>query len=200
MDRQSTVDIEARRLRVRAARLDGLGDRDRSLSPDGEGAWETMYSTLTPDPQLPSVGSSFASASAATTASSTSGSQGTSLTTMSSIHNESARISAAIENVCDILEDSDASSAISDTEAEDEEDIYGLQDDHDARDRFWRSYADVVTSQADRVARHHGAPDSDNLGSMQRIVRRLARREDIPDEWWMEAGLSRNLPRETVRL
>ncbi|PHH64251.1 hypothetical protein CDD81_4865 [Ophiocordyceps australis] len=29
---------------------------------------------------------------------------------------------------------------------------------------------------------------------MQRIVRSLARREDIPDEWWAEAGLSRILP------
>jgi hypothetical protein len=28
---------------------------------------------------------------------------------------------------------------------------------------------------------------------MQLIVRRLARREDIPDEWWLEAGLSRTL-------
>ncbi len=201
MGRRSIADIEARRLRVRAARLDGLGDRDRSLSPDGEGAWETMLTTLTPDPQLPSAGSSFASASAATSASSTSDSQGTSMTTMSSIHNESTRINAAIENVCDILEDSNTSSAMSDTEAEDEEeDIYELQDDHDARDRFWRSYADVVASRADRVARHHGAADTDNLGGMQRIVRRLARREDIPDEWWAEAGLSRTFPRETVRL
>lgn len=35
--------------------------------------------------------------------------------------------------------------------------------------------------------------DEDWMG-MQRIVRSLARREDIPDEWWAEAGLSRNLP------
>jgi hypothetical protein len=186
-------------LRVRAPRLDGLGDRDRSLSPEGDGAWETMLTTLTPDPQLPSAGSSFASASAATSTSSTSDSQGTSLTTMSSIHNQSAHVNAAIENVCDILEDSDSSSVRSDTEAEDEEDIYELQDDHDPRDRFRRSYADIVAARADRFARHH-ASDSDNLGGMQRIVRSLARREDIPDEWWAEAGLSRTFPRETVRL
>jgi hypothetical protein len=30
--------------------------------------------------------------------------------------------------------------------------------------------------------------------SMQHIVRSLARREDIPDEWWAGAGLSRTLP------
>jgi hypothetical protein len=194
------ADIEARRLRGRAARLDGLGDRDRSLSPDGDGAWETMLTTLTPDPQLPSAGSSFASVSAATSASSTSDSQGTSLTTMSGNYNQSAHVNAVIENVCDILEDSDSSSVMSNTEVDEEEDIYELPDDHDARDRLWRSYADAVASRADRVARHHGATDSDDLGRMQHIVRRLARREDIPDEWWAEAGLSRNFLRETVRL
>ena len=34
------------------------------------------------------------------------------------------------------------------------------------------------------------------IDGMQRIVSNLARREDIPDEWWAEAGLSRTLSRE----
>jgi hypothetical protein len=119
---------------------------------------------------------------------------------MGSIHNESAHVNATVENVCDILEDADSSSVMSDTEAEDEDDIYELQDDNDAGDRFRRSYADVVASQAERFARHHGAADSDNWGGMRHIIRRLARREDIPDEWWAEAGLSRTFPREAVRL
>ncbi|KJR82891.1 uncharacterized protein SPSK_04014 [Sporothrix schenckii 1099-18] len=38
--------------------------------------------------------------------------------------------------------------------------------------------------------------DTLGIGGMQHIVRSLARREDIPDEWWAEAGLSRTLPRE----
>ena len=41
--------------------LNGLGDRNRSLSPEG---WDTLLSTLTPDPQAPSAGSSFASTAA----------------------------------------------------------------------------------------------------------------------------------------
>lgn len=45
----------------RAAPLDGLGDRERSLSPDANGTWDTLLTTLTPDPQPPSAGSSFAS-------------------------------------------------------------------------------------------------------------------------------------------
>lgn len=42
---------------------DGLGDRDRSLSPD-EDSWETLLSTVTPDEHLPSLHSSFTSAAA----------------------------------------------------------------------------------------------------------------------------------------
>lgn len=51
---------------------------------------------------------------------------------------------------------------------------------------------------------HHGTQSGDDplellggVGGMQRIVRNLAAREDIPDEWWAEAGLSRtDLSRE----
>lgn len=43
----------------RTAGVDGLGDRERSLSPEG---WDTLFTTLTPDPQPPSANTSFASA------------------------------------------------------------------------------------------------------------------------------------------
>ncbi len=197
MGRRSIASFDSSQRRVGAARLDGLGDRDRSLSPDGDGAWETMLTTLTPDPQLPSAGSSFASISAAASASSNAGSSGTSLTTMDNTPNPTDEMDAVIDHACDLIEDF---SELSDTEAEDEDDIYELEDDPEARDMFWRSYADVVAERADRVARHSGAMDSETLGGMQRIVRGLARREDIPDEWWAEAGLSRNLPRVAITL
>src|SRR5687767_14947830 len=38
--------------------IDGLGDRQRSMSPE---MWDTLLSTMTPDPEPPSVSSSFAS-------------------------------------------------------------------------------------------------------------------------------------------
>ena len=71
--------------------------------------------------------------------------------------------------------------------------MYELQDFNGSRrgDRFWRTYADVVTARADRAARQ----DTD-LGGMHRIISRLARRDEIPDNWWTSAGLSRNLRRE----
>jgi hypothetical protein len=34
-----------------------------------------------------------------------------------------------------------------------------------------------------------------DLQQMQAILDRLARREDIPDDWWAGAGLSRNMGR-----
>ena len=48
--------------------LDGLGDRNRSLSP--EATWETLLTTITPDHHLPSADSSFTSATASASAAS----------------------------------------------------------------------------------------------------------------------------------
>ena len=72
-------------------------------------------------------------------------------------------------------------------------------DSGDAAERFWRGYTDVVAARADRVARQTGQADGERMGGMQRIVQRLARREDIPDEWWAEVGLSRTIPHELVQ-
>jgi hypothetical protein len=45
--------------------VDGLGDRERSLSPSDENSqWETFYGTIRPDPVGPTAESSFASAAA----------------------------------------------------------------------------------------------------------------------------------------
>ncbi|KAI9664466.1 MAG: hypothetical protein M1821_005912 [Bathelium mastoideum] len=44
--------------------INGLGDRERSISPAEDDHWETMLSTITPDPIAPSAGSSFTSAAA----------------------------------------------------------------------------------------------------------------------------------------
>ncbi|KAG6325449.1 hypothetical protein E4U44_003920 [Claviceps purpurea] len=48
------------------------------------------------------------------------------------------------------------------------------------------------TQNATQSASSAGAsPAADDWIGMQRIVRRLAQREDIPDGWWVEAGLTR---------
>ncbi|KAG6008669.1 hypothetical protein E4U21_004024 [Claviceps maximensis] len=74
----------------RASRMvDGLGDRDRSLSPE---MWDTLLSTLTPEPQQPSAGSSFDSVPASQTAGPSSGTPST---------NPDAVDEVQMETVCD---------------------------------------------------------------------------------------------------
>ncbi|PVH84353.1 hypothetical protein DL98DRAFT_651587 [Cadophora sp. DSE1049] len=183
---QTASNIERSRRLIRQARLDGLGDRDRSMSPEGGAAWDTLLTSITPDPQPPSAGSSFASTSAAAAAASSSGSgpsSGSASASASTLMTSPDRVG---DHECDV------SDSGSNTEDE-EEDIYELQEFNGSRrgDRFWRTYADVVTARADRAARQ----DTD-LGGMHRIISRLARRDEIPDNWWTSAGLSRNLRRE----
>ncbi|KAK4039455.1 hypothetical protein C8A01DRAFT_36583 [Parachaetomium inaequale] len=159
---------------IEPGHFDGLGDRNRSLSPEGDHVWDTLLTTLTPDPQPPSVGSSFASAAA--TQSTAAVSSGTSFTTPD-VAEESA-----FEHPCESGCDN------SDTEGDDDDEMDQMS---------------LIPGLS--AARRSSAPRRNNddpvellggIGGMQRIVRNLARREDIPDEWWADAGLSRTLSRE----
>lgn len=181
-----------------ANQIDGLGDRNRSLSPEGDHVWDTLLSTVTPDPQPPSVGSSFASASAsasaATSQSTAAGSAGTSLTSPDVVDGP------VLEQPCESDCDNSDSEADDDVHDEDEdEDDEDIEMDENTWIRFSNAMARVGRSYAD-AARSNGNEESlellGGIGGMQHIVRSLARREDIPDEWWAEAGLSRTLPRE----
>ncbi|KAI0018746.1 hypothetical protein F4780DRAFT_781118 [Xylariomycetidae sp. FL0641] len=170
--------LEARGIRTRP--LDGLGDRDRSLSPEGDGVWDTLQSTLTPDPQPPSVGSSFASTGAQSTAA---------LSSNTSITNPDDDA----EPPCDPVSDN----------SDDEDEGVGRAQDRRRRDSsrrptpHLRSYADVAAeSRSGQLSPEEAEnPDIDRhwLSGMHRIVAGLASREDIPDEWWAEAGLSRSM-------
>lgn len=55
-----------------------------------------------------------------------------------------------------------------------------------------RSYADVAADLSPETT-PSADTSSDWLTGLHRIVRGLASREDIPDEWWAEAGLSRSM-------
>lgn len=166
-----------------ATSLDGLGDRIRSLSPEGDNVWDTLLSTLTPDPQPPSVGSSFTSVSASALASQSNAAA-------------SSRTSFTIPDPADALAiDPPCESGCDNSDSEGDE---GEEMDHIRLPGFSglraarRSYADAVRSQNEDPLELLGG-----VGGMQRIVLNLARREDIPDEWWAEVGLSRTLSRET---
>lgn len=221
---------------------DGLGDRDRSLSPE---VWDTLLTTLTPDPQPPSASSSFASATVSQSAG-----PSNALPSAPGVPDET------VDGACESgHENSD--------DDNDDGDTYfsrlprGFRSiDHQLRRHFrrhqsvpdynldgpsdgphthrpepprpgqspggsltnhysvflgngWTGRLSHAGSEDERGAdrlrpnregsagsgpgAHTG--DEEWLG-MQRIVRSLAAREDIPDEWWAEAGLNRTLPHD----
>ncbi|KAJ4306274.1 hypothetical protein N0V88_001072 [Collariella sp. IMI 366227] len=154
--------------------LDGLGDRNRSLSPEGDHVWDTLFTTLTPDPQPPSVGSSFASASASAVASQSTAAA-SSRTSLTAPDTTEEPFGVCEESGCDN----------SDTEGEDDELFMPRFMPSDYRSLF------TQTSANDDPLEFLGG-----IGGMQRLVRNLAGREDIPDEWWAEVGLSRTVSRE----
>ncbi|KAL2170997.1 hypothetical protein VTG60DRAFT_4012 [Thermothelomyces hinnuleus] len=171
-------DVTSGRASPWAVDADGLGDRNRSLSPEGDTDWGTLLTTLTPDPQPPSVGSSFASASASaatTQRPAAPTSSRTSFTTPDTAENSS------FEHPCESGCDN------SDTEGDEEDEMDPM------------SISGLNSLRRSSALRGDSDDPVELLGGMQRIVRNLARREDIPDEWWADAGLSRTLSREASR-
>jgi hypothetical protein len=160
-----------------------LGDRDRSLSPEGDSAWDTLRASIAPDPQPPSGGSSFASTAAAASSSTGSAvtSTGTSMT--------SAVPSEGVSGVRD-CDNSD-----SECTDEDEEEMYGLQEFTRSRgDHLRRSYAETVSSRP-QPSRND---DEVDWAAMRRIITSLVERDDVPEEWWSSTGLTRNLRHEPM--
>ena len=166
-------------------RLDGLGDRDRSLSPEGGAAWDTLLTSITPDPQPPSAGSSFASTSAAATSSSNAARSSANTSMPSAGGTQDPMLP------CDLTD----SASDSDEEEEDMYELQGFNTGRNRGDRFWRTYANVVTAGVSRPSQQ-GVVDAEHLDGMHRIISRLAERDEIPESWWASAGLSRNLRRE----
>ncbi|KAL2812831.1 hypothetical protein BJX63DRAFT_235880 [Aspergillus granulosus] len=190
--------------------VDGLGDRQRSVDLEDDhanDAWETLLTTITPDTNLPSADSSFTSASASGTNVSrvgTSRSSATSLESLqSSLHTAVPTVQMTLDpyaeysNPCDY-----PSSTGSDTES----------DGEITQQSLFRRYRRRMR-QVDSMRRAHNLQSalnnppaiptisfafSDSSGDqdlhhMQAILDRLARREDIPDDWWAAAGLSRTI-------
>ena len=171
----------------REAGIDGLGDRQRSPSPDGDretDAWETLLSTITPDVTLPSTDTSFAS----NTASAADASR----------HVTSRHHDALLQSswTFDTYHPCDISSS------DDEDNARNL---HRSRTpglplSFRRSPGlnSTMSSQPPIPTISFSFLDSSNdsdLQQMQAILDRLARREDIPEDWWAGAGLSRTIGR-----
>jgi hypothetical protein len=259
----------ARRFRIRAHPLneqpsrgqaprrgvDGLGDRERSLSPE---VWDTLLSTLTPDPQPPSAGSSFASVVLSQTA-------GPSSTTTPSSGNATQPGEPPCDSGCENSDGEDeaynprenaprhrsrrladrvpeynldgpsdgpptrvlrrngrsasaprASSLLPYSRHTSRERTAGLDIGaepvssliHTGPREGWVGRLSVGVSdeeQGDEATRQERegsesqnvSGGEEDLSGMQRIISNLTWRQDIPDEWWAEAGLRRTFPPDT---
>lgn len=179
--------------------IDGLGDRQRSLSPDAEpatDAWDLLLSTITPDATLPSTDTSFSSTASATDASrdGTSQTAGAFSQTLPSMP-PGRDLPIGLEmhpdhNPCDISSSDDEDTPVN------------------YRRVLGRSGLPLSLRRepglASTMSSHPPAPtisfafsdssDTD-LQQMQAILDRFARRQDIPENWWAGAGLSRTVGR-----
>lgn len=186
-------------LTSRGPPIDGLGDRQRSVDVEDDhanNAWETLLTTMTADTSLPSADSSFTSASVSGTNRSHNNTSSSATSFENSMY-PNAPPYPDYPNPCDYPSSSD-----SDTES----------DGEITQDSLFRRYSRRMRQVESMRRSHHlnstmnnpppipsiplsfsdssGDPD---LQNMQAILDRLARREDIPDDWWAAAGLSRTI-------
>ena len=105
MTNRHRLQYSSRRISPHPDTVDGLGDRRRSFSPEDD-SWETLLTTITPDERLPSVQSSFtsATASASFSESNTASSYGTLVTA------PSTEASDLYPNICDNTDSEDSDS------------------------------------------------------------------------------------------
>ena len=185
----------------------GLGDRRRSVSPEEESTWETLFRTLTPDARLPtpSAGSSsFASAGSASTSAASlrrsgSGESGSGASTLLTVPTEG-------EEDEDEDEDGTFHVCVDDVSemGEEEVDNWGrFFDRHHAEldmvdmgeegvgllPREERRYSGAERRSTDRWRSDRHA----ELQQMHAILERLERQEPVPDELWASAGLERHI-------
>ncbi|CAG7932639.1 unnamed protein product [Penicillium olsonii] len=173
--------------------IGGLGDRQRSPSPDGEresDAWDTLLSTITPDANLPSNDSSFASNSASVTAPDTRN---------AAFPTRPPGLTfrpATLDPYPDHLNPCDFSSSDDDDAPSYDSRLTGMRGVHERvrRDRNSTLSAHPPLPTLARTLSDH-RHQSDEIQQMQDILDRLASREDVPDNWWAAVGVTPTLNR-----
>lgn len=186
--------------RPRESVIDGLGDRQRSPSPDGrDDAWETLLTTITPDANLPSTDTSFSSNTPSATdapRNGTSQRSATSFPTLPSSLGSAFSSNLALDPYPDHLNPCDFSSDDEDTPVN----YHRVLTPSGLQMPLRRSPGLHSTisghSPIPTISFSFSDPSNESdIHQMQAILDRLARREDIPDDWWAGAGLSRNMGR-----
>ncbi|KAI1008025.1 hypothetical protein K3495_g202 [Podosphaera aphanis] len=170
--------------------MDGLGDRNRSLSPESGAAWQTLLTSISPDSQPLRDGTSISSATATATATATA-STFTHPPRSAAVPPTSSIISLPPPSTTTSSMDSESlpyASHISSTSMDPD-----YEDTEDPQEE--RGFTDI-NSMLESLLNRPDAADIEGLPVWHYVISRLTEREDIPDEWWASAGLSRNI-RET---
>lgn len=192
--------------------VDGLGDRQRSLSPEDDeqehDAWETLLTTIAPDANLPSADSSFGSTTASGANASREGTSGNSAnpsqTLPSSLDPTAATVRMVLDPYPEFLNPCDPPSSDSGSDSESELSQQALNQRYRARMRLMNPIRQMHNLHSTMDSRppiptvsfsFSDTSTDPDFTQMQAILDRLARRQDIPDEWWAAAGLSRSLGR-----
>ncbi|KAJ5179748.1 hypothetical protein N7492_002958 [Penicillium capsulatum] len=185
----------------RESAIDGLGDRQRSLSPDAEpttDAWDLLLSTITPDATLPSTDTSFSSTNSATDASrnGTSRNSGASSQTTQPSPMPSRDIRIGLDPYPDHLHPCDLSSSDDEDTPVDYHRILG-RSGLPLSLRRSPGLPSTMGSQPPAPTISFSFSDSNDtdLQQMQAIFDRFARRQDVPEDWWAGVGLSRTIGR-----
>jgi hypothetical protein len=187
--------------------IDGLGDRQRSLSPDDDdyahNPWETLLTTITPDANLPSNESSFASTASATNASrsgATATSTNSTQTLPSSLDSATANVHLALDPYPEFLNPCDYPTS-SDSESDPELDLEGNRQARRRRAMPRSRFIDTLRQSHDinstmssqppipTISFSFSDPSTDpEFRQMQSIISRFAN-GDVPDHMWVAAGL-----------
>lgn len=184
MERRSTLEPLRPGREATADNVDGLGDRRRSFSPE-EDSWENFVTTITPDERLPSVHSSFtsATASASSLSSNSASSYGTLVTAPSS---STETLDDSYPTICDNT-DSEASGT-------EEENYTDLQDANveNYRLRELSGYsAPPLRPPTTSFRERRISEQEEELRRIQANLDRLERQ--VPQELWATTELDRNL-------
>lgn len=180
MELRSTLEPSRASREATADNVDGLGDRRRSFSPE-EDSWENFVTTITPDERLPSVHSSFtsATASASSLSSNSASSYGTLVTAPSS---STETIADSYPTICD-NSDSEASG----TEDEPYTDLHIANvEEHHLRELSGYSAPPMRPPRTSFRERRISEQEEE----LRRIQDRLERQ--VPQEWWAAADLDRS--------
>ncbi|KAJ5712768.1 hypothetical protein N7493_009236 [Penicillium malachiteum] len=179
---------------TRESGMDGLGDRQRSVSPDGDretDTWEPMRSTITPDVNLPSTDTSFTSFVAAhSTDTPRNGTLRPSATSSLTLPPVQLALDAYPDHLhpCDLSSDDEDGPVI--------HRLIGTSGfPHVPRSRGLHSTISNHPPIPTISLSFSDSSSDTHLQQMQAILDRLARREEIPEDWWAGAGLSHNMGR-----